>query len=74
MNLSSSLQLLLVEKLAFSIHAACSRPSAWASSVNFFTYGMVLGLVALGIGCALEIRLVMGYRTNGLGESIGGFR
>ena len=74
MSLSSSLQLLLVEKLSTaSMLLAQGLPSGQIRLI-FVTYGMVLGLVALGIGCALGVTISYGLPDlMAWVESISGF-
>ena len=74
MSLSSSLQLLLVEKLSTASMLLAQGLSWGQIRLIFVIYGMVLGLVALGIGCALGVGI--SYRLPDLMtwvESISGF-
>lgn len=60
MSLSSSLQLLLVEKLSTaSMLLALGLPSGEIRLI-FITYGMVLGLIALGAGAVLGVSVSYG--------------
>ena len=74
MSLSSSLQLLLVEKLGTASMLLAQGLPPGQVRLIFVTYGMVLGLVALGIGCALGVTISYGLPDlMAWVESISGF-
>ena len=74
MSLSSSLQLLLVEKLSTASMLLAQGLPPGQIRLIFVTYGMVLGLVAIGIGCALGVAVSYGLPDlMAWVESISGF-